>query len=44
MSDALDEGSEVVLMVSPPSKGMTASGTALSKRDSNRAVRVMRCA
>jgi hypothetical protein len=44
MSDALDEGSDVVLMVSPPSKGVTGSGTPLSKRDRNCAVRVMRWA
>ena len=44
MTDALDERSEVVLMVGLPLKRTTGSGTDLSKRDRDRAVRVMRWA
>lgn len=44
MTDALDERSETVLMVSPPLKRTTGSGTAVSRQNKDRAVRLTRWA
>ena len=44
MTDALDERSEVVLMVGLPLKCTTGSGTAVNRQNRDRAVRVMRWA
>jgi hypothetical protein len=44
MTDALDERSETVLMVGLPLKRTTRSGTAVSRQNKDRAVRLTRWA